>query len=160
MQCASAVNCRHLHDSFGIERQRTIFEIFASFAARSISSIKFRSLLLPAGPSVPSPAATPTERISGTGETPLAIIMLLERVVHAADTSLSEQLSIGLVDKDAMCRHNVRAKNSDAFQILHGRHSIRLQAVAAVASWSWSRLWKPKPAAFCSLSTVYGANYM
>jgi hypothetical protein len=27
-----------------------------------------------------------------------------------------------------------------------------------VASWGWSRWWKPKPAAFCSLSTVCGAN--
>ena len=55
-----------------------ILVILASLAARSISSIKSRSLLLPAGPSVPRPTATPAARKSGTGETPLASIMLLE----------------------------------------------------------------------------------
>src|SRR6266571_454715 len=56
----------------------SIFVTFCSFAARSISSIKFRSLLLPAGPSVPRPTAMPAARSSITGATPLASIMLLE----------------------------------------------------------------------------------
>src|SRR5258707_974653 len=55
----------------------SILVIFWSFAARSISSIKSRSLLLPAGPSVPSPTAMPAARSSITGATPLANIKLL-----------------------------------------------------------------------------------
>ena len=51
---------------------------FCSLAARSISSNMLKSLLLPAGPSVPSPTATPAASILTTGATPLASFMLLE----------------------------------------------------------------------------------
>src|SRR5580704_14279607 len=63
---------------FAPSARGSILVIFCSFAARSISSIKSRSLLLPAGPSVPRPTAILAARSSMTGATPLASIMLLE----------------------------------------------------------------------------------
>src|SRR6267143_349921 len=66
--------------AFAPSARGSILVIFWSFAARSISSIKFKSLLLPAGLSVPRPTTMPAARSSITGATPLANIMLREGV--------------------------------------------------------------------------------
>ena len=107
----------------------SIFVIFASLAARSISSIRSRSLLLPAGPSVPSPTATPAARISATGETPLAIIMLLDGLCTQPTCFCARVFSIGRVHENAVRGYHVRAEQADLVQILHRRHSVLLLAV-------------------------------
>ena len=51
---------------------------FCRSAARFISSIRSKSLLLPAGPSVPRPTGMPSARSRTTGAMPLASFMLLD----------------------------------------------------------------------------------
>ena len=78
-----------------------------------------RSLLLPAGPSVPKPDAHSGgafihHRSHTAGEHHVA-----GRIVHAAHLVIRQNLHVRVVHPDAVRRQHVRPQQSDAFEILH-----------------------------------------
>ena len=80
---------------------------FCSLAARSISSNRLKSLLLPAGPSGPSPTARSSASMRTTGATPLASFILLDGQC-ATPTPRAFRIAISASSTQTPCAATVR----------------------------------------------------